>query len=84
MTINDNKSIIKIEKGGVQMNEKYEYWVQDQRTGITLRYYPDQLEQAIEAAGEMFNEGAKSISIWKMFPKENRSIELTTFFHKEE
>lgn len=66
------------------MNKKYEYWVQDQKTGITIRYYADQLEQAIEAAGEMFNGGAEAISIWKMFPTENRSIEITTFFQKED
>lgn len=81
MTINDNIIIIKLNKGGVQMNKKYEYWVQDQKAGLTLQYDADELEVAIEMTARLF-DGGLNPTIWKMH--EDHAEELATFYHEEE
>ncbi len=83
MTKNNIKDIIKVNKGGVHMNEKCKYWVQDQEVGLTLEYEADQLEEAIIEAAKLFEGGLNPI-IWKMFQEEKRSEELAYFFHEED
>lgn len=65
------------------MNKKYKYWLQDQEAGLTIEYEADQLEEVIIEAAKLFEGGLNPI-IWKMFPEENRSEELATFFHEED